>query len=111
MYPGLTSWAKFSRPCGTQLGDRVLKHALWPLRYVHPIVGRELRHGVGFALQVSKSVPQRLLKPSCVHASYGTAEAVPFVRQSSPAFRVSESFLCCPNWSTEESNLDRCDLI
>jgi hypothetical protein len=37
-----------------------------------------------FALYVSKSVPQRL-KPSTAQAIYGTAEAVPFVRQSSPA--------------------------
>jgi hypothetical protein len=36
--------------------------------YVHPIVGCELRHGVGFALQVLKSVPQRLLKPPSKHA-------------------------------------------
>ena len=26
--PGLASWAKFSRPCGTEFGNRVLTHAL-----------------------------------------------------------------------------------
>jgi hypothetical protein len=35
-----------------------------------------------FVLYVLKSVPQRL-KPSRAQALYGTAEAVPFVRQSS----------------------------
>jgi hypothetical protein len=35
-----------------------------------------------FAPYVSKSVPQR---PSSTQAIYGTAEAVPIVRQSSPA--------------------------
>ncbi len=27
-YPGLASWAKFSRPFGTELGNRVLRHGL-----------------------------------------------------------------------------------
>jgi hypothetical protein len=35
-----------------------------------------------FTLYVSKCVPQRL-KPSNAQTTYGTAEAVPFVRQSS----------------------------
>jgi len=75
-----------------------------------------------FALEVSKSVPQRL-KPDSLHSSYvrpegrtlqtkrvlpqpvkpavplsyGTAEAVPFVQQSLPqAPRVSEGFICFP---------------
>jgi hypothetical protein len=37
-----------------------------------------------------------------------TAEAVPFVRHSLPQpLRVSEGFMCCPNWPTEKSSLDR----
>jgi hypothetical protein len=28
--PGLASWAKFSRPCGTEFGNRLLTHALKP---------------------------------------------------------------------------------
>jgi hypothetical protein len=28
--PGLTSWAKFSRPCGTEFGNSVLAHDLKP---------------------------------------------------------------------------------
>jgi hypothetical protein len=64
------------------------------LRYVHPIVGRELRHGVGFALEVLKSVPQRLnrlrknagpgrkdvpqgLKPDVFSIIYGPTKVVP----------------------------------
>jgi hypothetical protein len=71
--------------------ERTTSPAGTAVRYVHPIVGRELKHGVGFALHVLKSVPQRL-KPSSKHASYGTAEAVPFVRQSLPQpLRVSEA--------------------
>jgi hypothetical protein len=42
---------------------------------------------------------------------YGTAEAVPFVRQSLPQhLRVSEGFMCCPNRPTEKSNLDKSDV-
>ncbi len=33
--PGLTSWAKFSRPSGTQLGNRVLTHAPKPAPFDH----------------------------------------------------------------------------
>src|SRR6266852_5750837 len=31
--PGLTSWAKFSRPFGTESGNEVLTHALKPSSY------------------------------------------------------------------------------
>jgi hypothetical protein len=41
----------------------------------------------GFALYVSKSVPQR---PSSAYAIYGTAEAVPFVDSLPQALKVSE---------------------
>src|SRR5258708_29208771 len=37
-------------------------------------------------------------------ANYGTAEPVPFVRQSLP-----QPLRCCPDWPTETSNLDRCE--
>ena len=30
MFPGLTSWAKFRRPCGTELGTVVLTQTLKP---------------------------------------------------------------------------------
>jgi hypothetical protein len=31
MYPGLASWAKFSRPSGTEFGNGALTYALQPL--------------------------------------------------------------------------------
>jgi hypothetical protein len=34
MYPGLTSWAKFSRPCGTHFGIAGFSHTLFP--YITP---------------------------------------------------------------------------
>jgi hypothetical protein len=55
-----------------------------------------------FALYVSKNVPQRL-KPSSAQGIYGTAaEAVPFVRHSSPLLRS-----VIASWPIELSNLDK----
>ena len=41
MYPGLASWAKFSRPCGTEFGNGVLTHALQDLKSAFHFISRE----------------------------------------------------------------------
>ncbi len=37
--PGLTSWAKFSRPCGTEHGTMVLMQTLQPVHKEHNLRG------------------------------------------------------------------------
>jgi hypothetical protein len=60
-----------------------LMRALAPgVRLSNRLWRTQMRRG-DFALYVTKSVPQRL-KPSSAQTIYGTAEAVPFVRQSLP---------------------------
>jgi hypothetical protein len=59
---------------------------------------------LNFAPYASKSVPRRL-KPSSAQRIYGTAEPVPFVRQSrSPASPVLSEL------TNRKSDLDRCEV-
>ena len=34
VFPGLTAWAKFRRPCGTELGAVVLTQTLQPIPFI-----------------------------------------------------------------------------
>ena len=47
------------------------------------------------------------LKPSSAQAFYGTAEPVPFVESLPQPLKVSDGFMCWPNWPTEKSDLDK----
>ena len=89
--PGLASWAKFSRPCGTEFGNPGSHtHSLAPqvrlsprLRIEHldnrfPVAVRP-KQNTEFVLVVLRSVPH--LKPRRVGNSCGTAKGVPVVQR------------------------------
>ena len=59
--PGLTSWAKFRRPCGTELGTVVLTQTLKPSFVI-------ARRGTAEAVPFVQSVFPQLVKPNFVWA-------------------------------------------
>jgi hypothetical protein len=65
------------------------------VRLFSPLLAQLLRAAAKSRTSAAKAVKRA--------AHYGTAEAVPFVRQSLP-----QPLRCCPNWPTEKFNLDRC---